>query len=148
MVREIKDAREACTCVLRLVPSTVFTLGPQQICYAASNGIAARVSCREQSHNGPCRLRWSARPNPFGRGLVVRHAALAPPAIGILVHAQPFGSLLNAGLVVIDSDGLEASQHQHGAIDVVDTPASKPRSVGFLLPFQEFDCALYPRIVL
>ena len=42
----------------------------------------------------------------------------------------------------VHADGFQATQHQRGAVNVVDAPTSEPAAIGFLLVFDELESLL------
>ena len=99
---------------------------------AASNPITAHAVCEGVlGPNAPC-VRVvvgvaASRPS--------RHRDSAPCA-AIRLPAAP-------GLVMVDADGLQAPQHQHGAVDIVHAPAPEPGAVRLLLVADELDRPLH-----
>src|SRR6202011_4789281 len=133
VIHEVEDAREAGSGEIRFIPRSVFLLRAQQVGNASSDRIAAGVVHREQSQDRPGSLRGSTRAHPSGAGIVIRTAGLAPSAIGILHHSQPFGSLLDAGFVKVHADSFQSAQHQCRTIHIIHAPAAEPASVRLLL---------------
>ena len=139
---KIEHSRETGSRVVRSHPTMPsFFCVSQQISDAARHAITARIVRRQQTHDRPSCLRWRTRPDAFDIGIIIRAARFAPAAVRVLHHAQPFGGLLNIGLVVIDANGLQSAQNQHGSVDVVHAPASEPGAVRLLLIAYKLECA-------
>src|SRR5207249_6500289 len=85
-----------------------------------------------QTHNGPGGLRSRARALAFKDGIVVGIAALTPAAILALDALKPVPRPEQPRLSHVEVERAQAAQHLPRPIDVIDAPASIPRSVLFL----------------
>src|SRR4029077_8960940 len=90
VVLQIEHARESRAGVVVLVPRAVLLLSAQEVGNTARHGIAADVIGGHHAENGPSGLRRGALANSLPIRIVVRIAGLAPSAVRILHHAQPF----------------------------------------------------------
>src|SRR5215469_15837989 len=137
VVHQVEHPREAGAGVPLFIPRTIAALRLQQVGDAALQRVAARVIRCQESHHGPCGLRCRARTDALRVRVVVGATSLAPSPVGILHHTQPLGSLLNARLMMVHASRFQSPQDKHSAVDIVDTPAAKPRTIRFLLALEE-----------
>src|SRR5579864_4483221 len=95
--------------------------------HALTGGIAAG----QQAQDRPGGLRGSAL---GGRkyAIVITGATLAPSAISVLNGAQPLAGAQDVDFAIVFARGSQAPQRETGTVNISDTPAAVPASVGFL----------------
>src|SRR5208337_1924300 len=113
--------------------TAIVVLNVQQVGNPASQRLRAEIPARHQPNYRPGGLRSGAYAHALLVHILVGADGFAPSAVGILHHAQPLDCLLHHGIVTVEANGFQSAQHAHGAVNVVDAPASEPGTVGLLL---------------
>src|SRR5262245_679943 len=139
MVLEHEDAREAGAIPVLVVPGAVFALGRDQMLDPALHDRSPSSARGQQAQQRPRRLRRGGGTAAGQLRPVVALAGLAPAAIAVLGALQPPHCALDILVLEVLADGLQAPHHRPGAVDIVDAPASEPRTVMTLSPSHEVD---------
>src|SRR5437764_10124198 len=96
------------------------------------NARPIEVAAGADAHNRPRGLGRSAWANSFGRLIFIRATGLTPAAVVVLAALEPIASAQNPILSHIFVDCPQATQHLPGAVDIIHSPASVPRTVVIL----------------
>ena len=138
MVVDVVVRRKPGARVLRLLPRAVGALRGDQPRHPALDRLRALqpLAGRVQRQQRPRRLRGGRVAAADPRGVIVGARVLAPAAVLVVVCVQPLHRPADRLLLGADAHRRERRQRRAGAIDVVDPPAPKPRSVRLLLPQQ------------
>src|SRR5438552_1667487 len=108
---------------------------------AAAHGGRIALVGGDQPHQRPCRLARGRWTDSFYARIFVAGDAFAPAAIAVLVVDEPFDAAAHVALVHVFADQFQSAQYLPRAVNIIDTPAAKPRSVIRLVLLDELDRA-------
>src|SRR4029453_9168082 len=132
VVLQIEGARETGAGDFIFIPRAVRLLRAKKVTQATLNTRPIQVAAGVDAHNRPSGLRRSAGANSFGRWIFVGATGLTPAAVIVLAALEPIASAQNPVLSHIFADCPQATEHLPGAVDVIHSPASVPRTIVIL----------------
>src|SRR5207249_10235173 len=114
--------------------------------HAAVHALGVGAPGRDQTEQGPGRLRSRAFAAAAGLAIHVRGAGLAPAAVRVLAIGQPAHRAADGEAVHVLTHRRQAGEHGARAVHVVDAPAAEPRAFLLLLGVQVAQPASHRRM--
>jgi hypothetical protein len=130
MIAEVKDPREARSCVGWVDPGAVAPLLVEEVLDPPASRLTRGSTGRDQAEDRPGGLRRGRLALAFERGVVVAQAGFAPASVSLLDRFEPVAGSEGGWVVHREVDGLQPLENLPGPINVVDAPAAVPAAFG------------------